>query len=335
MHRLQTKVLLARLLLGASVAATCPLLAAPQAAVTIRRVAALGAGNSVEVEIEASGPVTPQAQVVSGPDRIVLDFPNAVPGSALHPIAVNRGEVKGVRNGLFSASPPVTRVVLDLKSPQGYQVFASGNRVIVKLSGAGGHAAGFETQFEIVENVAATRAGTVAAAQAQGPAKRAPRMEVEFRNGALRIWADKMPLAELLNEIHRKTGADIPIPAGADQELVVANLGPAPPRDVLASLLNGSSFDFIIVGSSEDPAQLRSLLLSPKGETVRQPISYFPPPAPVAEAVPTPAPAPEEEPGAPQSAGAAEPPPAAEAVPTPAPAPEEGPGTSQSAEPPQ
>jgi AMIN domain-containing protein len=334
MHRLQTKVLLARLLLGASVAATCPLLAAPQAAVTIRRVAALGAGNSVEVEIEASGPVTPQAQVVSGPDRIVLDFPNAVPGSALHPIAVNRGEVKGVRNGLFSASPPVTRVVLDLKSPQGYQVFASGNRVIVKLSGAGGHAAGFETQFEIVENMAVTPAGTVAAAQAQAPAKPAPRMEVEFRNGALRIWADKVPLAELLNEIHRKTGADIPIPAGADQEPVVANLGPALARDVLASLLNGLPFNFIIVGSSEDPAQLRSLLLSPKGGAIGQTITY-PPPAPVAEAVPTPAPASEEEPGGPQSAGAAEAPPAAEAVPTPAPAPEEGPGTSQSAEPPQ
>jgi hypothetical protein len=88
----------------------------------------------------------------------------------------------------------------------------------------------------------------------------------------------------------------------------VANLGPALARDVLASLLNGSSFDFIIVGSSEDPAQLRSLLLSPKGETVRQPISYFPPSVPVAEAVPTPAPAPEEGPGPPQSAGAAEPP---------------------------
>jgi hypothetical protein len=308
MHRLQTKMLLARLLLGASVAATCPLLAAPQTAVTIRRVAALGAGNSVEVEIEASGPVTPQAQVVSGPDRIVLDFPNALPGTALHPIAVNRGDVKGVRTGLFSAKPPVTRVVLDLKSAQGYQVFTSGSRVIVKLSGAGGHAAGFETQFEVVEHVAVAPGGTVPAAEVQAPPRPAPRIEVEFRNGALRIWADKVTLAELLNELRRKTGADIPIPAGADQELVVANLGPAPARDVLASLLNGSPFNFIMVGSSEDPAQLRRLLLSPKGAATPQPIIYSPP-APVAQAVPAPPPpAPQEEPQPPEPPGAAEPP---------------------------
>ncbi|MBZ5703860.1 MAG: AMIN domain-containing protein [Acidobacteriia bacterium] len=307
MHRSQTRVLLAGLLLGASVAATCPLFAAPQAAVSIRRVAVLGAGNSVEVEIEASGPVTPQAQVVSGPDRIVLDFPNALPGSALHPITVNRGEVKGVRTGLFSAKPPVTRVVLDLESAQGYQVFASGNRVIVKLSGVGEQTTAFNTQFEIVENVAVTSEGTVPAAQAQPPAKPAPRIEVEFRNGELSIWADKVTLAELLNEVHRKTGADIPIPAGAEQELVVANLGPAPAQDVLALLLNGSRFNFIMVGSSEDPAQLRSVLLSPKGGAMRQPIAY-PPPTPVAQSAPPPAPAPEDEPEPPEPPGAAEPP---------------------------
>ena len=307
MHRSQTRVLLAGLLLGASVAATWPLLAAPPAAVTIRRVAVLGAGNSVEVEIEASGPVTPQAQVVSGPDRIVLDFPNALPGTALHPIAVNRGDVKGVRTGLFSAKPPVTRVVLDLESAQGYQVFASGNRVIVKLSGVGEQTTAFNTQFEIVENVAVTSEGTVPAAQAQPPAKPAPRIEVEFRNGELSIWADKVTLAELLNEVHRKTGADIPIPAGAEQELVVANLGPAPAQDVLALLLNGSRFNFIMVGSSEDPAQQRSVLLSPKGGAMRQPIAY-PPPPPVAQSAPPPAPAPEDEPEPPEPPGAAEPP---------------------------
>jgi hypothetical protein len=307
MHRLKTKILLAGLLLAASVAATCPLFAAPQAAVTIRRVAVLGTGNSVEVEIEASGPVTPQAQVVSGPDRIVLDFPNALPASVLRPIAVNRGEVKAVRTGLFSARPPVTRVVLDLKSAQGYQVFASGNRVIVKLSGAGEQTAGFETQFEIVENVAVTPEGTVPAAEAQPPAKPAPRIEVEFRNGELSIWADKVTLAELLSEVHRQTGADIPIPAGAEQELVVANLGPAPAPDVLASLLNGSRFNFIMVGSSENPAQLRSVLLSPKGGTMRQPFPYSPP-VPIARTAPPSPPAPEDESEPPEPPGAAEPP---------------------------
>src|SRR6266849_10799239 len=115
--------------------------AAPQAAgkpaVTIRRVAVLGSSNDAKVEITASEPVTPQTQVVTGPDRLVIDFPNAVPGSDLRNVPVNRAEVKDVRVGLFTADPPVTRVVLDLKTPQTYQIFPSGNTVIVKV-GAGG-----------------------------------------------------------------------------------------------------------------------------------------------------------------------------------------------------
>jgi hypothetical protein len=123
----------------------------------------------------------------------------------------------------------------------------------------------------------------------------------------LSIWADKVTLAELLNEVHRQTGADIPIPAGAEQELVVANLGPAPAPDVLASLLNGSRFNFIMVGSSENPAQLRSVLLSPKGGTMRQPFPYSPP-VPIAGTAPPSPPAPEDESEPPEPPGAAEPP---------------------------
>ncbi len=46
-----------------------------------------------------------------------------------------------------------------------------------------------------------------------------------------------------------KTQAEIAIPAGAEQEQVVANLGPGPARDVLGALLNGSSYNFIFVGN--------------------------------------------------------------------------------------
>lgn len=307
MRRVQTRTLLAGLLLGASLGVTRPLLAAPQAAATIRHVAVLGRGRGIEVEIVASGPVTPQAQVVTGPDRIVIDFPNTFPGSALRPIMVNRGKVKRVRSGLFSANPPVTRVVVDLKSAQPYQVVSAGNRVVVKLSGGSEEARAFHTQFEIVQSLAVSPQATVPPAEAPAQVTPPRRMEVEFRNGRLRIWADKVTLAELLNEVHRKTGADIPIPAGAEQELVVANMGPGPAQDVLATLLNGSRFNFIMVGSKDDPVQLRSVLLSPKGGPLRQPVDY-PPAAPVAQAAPAPAPAAEEEPEPTELPGAAEPP---------------------------
>ena len=63
------------------------------------------------------------------------------------------------------------------------------------------------------------------------------------------------------------------------------------------------------VGSKDDPAQLRSVLLSPKGGPLRQPVDY-PPAAPVAQTIPAlnPAQAPEEESEPPEPPGAAEPP---------------------------
>src|SRR3989441_11281373 len=66
----------------------------PQA--SIRRVAVLGGSQALELEVSASQPVAPTVLVLTGPDRLVLDFPNAVPGSDLRNISVNRGAVKGI-----------------------------------------------------------------------------------------------------------------------------------------------------------------------------------------------------------------------------------------------
>ena len=113
-----------------------PMLSSAQAAgrtPTIGRVVVLGGENGIEVEITSSEPVSAQTQVLSRPDRIVIDFPGAVPASQLKGFSVNQGGIKAVRAGLFESSPPVTRVVLDLAAPSQYQLFPSGNRTIVKL----------------------------------------------------------------------------------------------------------------------------------------------------------------------------------------------------------
>src|SRR5271165_1443232 len=72
---------------------------------TIRRISLL-AGSSLEVEIAASGPIAPHAQIIPSPDRLVIDFPNALPAQGLHTLAINSGEVKQARVGLFSSNPP-------------------------------------------------------------------------------------------------------------------------------------------------------------------------------------------------------------------------------------
>jgi hypothetical protein len=265
-------------------------LAAPQAdakaTATIRRVTVLGTGKDVEVEISGSQSLTPEAQVVTGPDRLVIDFANAVPGSELRNLSLSRGEMKGVRVGLYKSDPPVTRVVLDLKTAQPYQLFPSGNTVIVKLSSTG-KVAPLPMQPVTVRNIQA---------RPVQPIKPAARFEVEFQNGSLSIWADKATLAEVLYEVHKRTGADIPIPAGAEQEQVVAKLGPAPAREVLAALLNGSRFNFIMVGSDRDPSQLRSVLLSVRGGAMPETAVYSAPPPSTAQAMPEAMPQPAEAP---------------------------------------
>ncbi len=253
---------------------------------TIRRVAVLEDSRDFELEVTASGPLVPKTQVVAGPDRLVIDFPNAIPSGDLRNLAVNRGQVNGIRVGLFSTNPPVTRVVLDLKAPQPYHVFASGKAVIVKLNGAGAAALSGKAHLTTVSQVVP---GPLPAATL--PAPPVSHVEVEFQNGTLTISADRASLAEVLVAVQRHTGADIQIPSGAQQEQVAVSLGRGPARDVMAALLNGASFNFVMTGYDNDPNRLKAVVLTPRGAGVSQSaIAPPPPPAPAEAAVQQPQP---------------------------------------------
>ena len=244
----------------------------------------------MEVEIQTSGaPVAPNTQAITGPDRIVVDFPGALPSAELHALKVNRGALKAIRSGLFFVNPPITRVVLDLAEPQSYRVSTTQNAIVLTLgpimlgpvklgpvkvgpvtapgpkAPALPHAPAAKLQNTslavgalagrmkaAVTNVAAAGVSpAVSNATAAPPAAPPPKppVTVNFENGMLRIRAEKATFAQVLSEVQRQTKAVIAIPAGADQEQVDADLGPAPVLDVLASLLNGSPYNFILVGN--------------------------------------------------------------------------------------
>jgi hypothetical protein len=222
--------------------------------------------DAVEIEIEASERLVPQTQVLTGPDRLVVDFPNALPGVGLRNQSVNRGEVKSVRIGLLQSNPPITRLVLDLRTPQSYQIFPYGRTVIIKVSGGAQQAA------EPVDDFPPTRPGLVNTSftarpfvlQMDGSAK--PSLDVSFHDGLLSIRAYKASLSEVLFAVHQRTGAEVAISAGAEQEQVVANIGPAPAPEVLAQLLNGSQFNFLILSAANDPRMLDRVILSARAE---------------------------------------------------------------------
>jgi hypothetical protein len=229
----------------------------------IRKVSLLSAGSNVEVEILASQTVTPLITLVTGPDRLVIDLPNSQPSAELHHLNLSRGEVRRVRVGGFASVPPVTRVVLDLDQAETYQVFPSGKTMIVKLSGT---KVGDPNRRDIaqLQPVGIPILISEADMPATLPIQPKPRVEVRFNQGMLTIHVNKGTLAEVLSEVHRLTGADIQVPPSAQQEPIVADIGPVPAREAMASLLNGSRFNFIVVGSDGDPNALRSVLLTPK-----------------------------------------------------------------------
>jgi hypothetical protein len=87
---------------------------------------------------------------------------------------------------------------------------------------------------------------------------------VSMRNGLLTIEANNSTLADVLAGVRRETKAAIDLPPGASGERVVANLGPGTPQNVLSSLFNGSRFDYIILGSQDQPDAVQRVILRAK-----------------------------------------------------------------------
>jgi hypothetical protein len=248
---------------------------------TIRRINVLNQGGNFELEIDASAPFVPQTQVITGPDRLIVDFPGALPGPGLRPVIVSIGAVKGVRMGLFQSSPPITRLVVDLKSPQPYQVFPSGRTVIVKIMQHDAHAAIAPLQPTVAANVPPPPVAT---------SPPPPKLQVDFIRGRLRIWANRASLAEVLREVQRVIGANVTIPAGAEQDQVTTDIGPAAPREVITTLLSGSPYNIILLGSGGDSSKLTAIILTARGPGVDMPVNYTP--ASVADANSEPQPEP-------------------------------------------
>ena len=107
-----------------------PLALEPQT--VVRDVTVLRGKTSVEVHIDASGPVAPVAKVLSDPERIVIDLPDVGYATSRH-LPVDAGDVQGVRVALFHVDPPITRVVVDLAHPHEYRLLTARSTVILSI----------------------------------------------------------------------------------------------------------------------------------------------------------------------------------------------------------
>jgi len=87
--------------------------------------------------------------------------------------------------------------------------------------------------------------------------------QVSFQDGLLTIIAPNSTLADILRGVRKHTAADIEIPSTAS-ERVVTRLGPGPAREVMAELLNGSRFNYILLGSPDNANLLVRVVLVAK-----------------------------------------------------------------------
>ena len=84
--------------------------------------------------------------------------------------------------------------------------------------------------------------------------------EVTFQGGQLTITARNSTMSDVLNAVKQKTGAAVDMPR-VSSERVVGQFGPGAPRDVVAQLLNGSHYDYVLMGSPNDPRALNKIVL--------------------------------------------------------------------------
>lgn len=117
---------------------------------------------------------------------------------------------------------------------------------------------------------------------------------VTFLNGQLTIVAENATLASVMDQIRTTTGAAVETGSISGGERVSVRLGPGAPRDVIADLLNGSNYNYVLLGSLQDPQALERVIVTQRGTGatttfVAAPSRAFP------VTVRQPAPPPEEE----------------------------------------
>jgi hypothetical protein len=102
---------------------------------------------------------------------------------------------------------------------------------------------------------------------------------INYRGGQLTIVAQNASFEDVLRVTCRQTGTVIEIPPGTD-ERVAGLWGPGPAREVIASFLNGSQFNYVMMGSENDSNRLARIVLSrrPKSSPVKTAIQRHPAP---------------------------------------------------------
>ncbi|MGH9556061.1 MAG: hypothetical protein ACRD2Y_09605 [Terriglobales bacterium] len=89
--------------------------------------------------------------------------------------------------------------------------------------------------------------------------------KVMFRDGQLTIVAENATLAAVMEQVRVTTGAAVETGSFFGGERVSVRLGPGAPRDVLADLLNGTNYNYVLLGSLRNSQALVRVIVTQRG----------------------------------------------------------------------
>jgi hypothetical protein len=100
--------------------------------------------------------------------------------------------------------------------------------------------------------------------------------QVTYSQGQLKISAQNSTLRDVLAMVRTHTGIVIEGPTNQASERVAVELGPGPAAEVLRQLLEGSKFDYVILGNAGMPGVQR-VILSVRGAAPAEPVAQAAP----------------------------------------------------------
>lgn len=86
----------------------------------------------------------------------------------------------------------------------------------------------------------------------------------QVTDGKLTIRANGQNFASVLESVRAATGLTVEMPPSANSDPVFLNFGPAKVSDALVALLDGTNYNYMILGSDQDPRVVKRLILTAK-----------------------------------------------------------------------
>ena len=88
--------------------------------------------------------------------------------------------------------------------------------------------------------------------------------QVNYQDGKLTVDSENSTMKDILAAIRKQAGMQMDLPSTMGTDRVAAHLSGSP-QDVISSLLDGTAWDYIIVGSPTEPDRIQQLIVTSAG----------------------------------------------------------------------